>query len=259
MISGPKKWLLLVVLAASSAALNAAPDSYSFEKAQAFLNQYCRACHQGKASAGGFNVQRVSSPVSLQKEARKWTSLTLRVTNGEMPPKGSPAPALDQREPFTQWVDGALRAEACAAGVAPGPALIRRLNRDEYTATIRDLLDIHMDIGHALPLDGAGGEGFDNTAETLFLSPLHSGKYMEIAKFAVDFAAKEYKSRAKILVAKPGPDVSPDQAAARALGMDRTNLHSGFGRWGWRAKDRRRACPPKFLDVDSHALRAWNC
>ena len=65
--------------------------------------------------------------------------------------------------------------------------------------------------------DGAGGEGFDNAAETLFLSPLHSEKYMEIAKFAVDFAAKEYKSRAKILVAKPGPDTSPDQAARTIL------------------------------------------
>jgi hypothetical protein len=95
--------------------------------------------------------------------------------------------------------------------------LLRRLNRDEYTATIRDLLDIHMDIGHALPVDGAGGEGFDNAAETLFLSPLHSEKYMEIAKFAVDFAAKEYKSRTKILVAKPGPGVSSDQAARTIL------------------------------------------
>src|SRR5262249_48909671 len=44
-------------------------------------------------------------------------------------------------------------------------------------------------------------------------SPLHSEKYMEVAKFAMDFAAKEYKSRVKILVAAPGPGVSPDQAA----------------------------------------------
>ena len=102
-----------------------------------------------------------------------------------MPPKGAPAPSVDQREQFTALGRRtALRAEACAAGVTPGPAPIRRLNRDEYTATVRDLLDIHMDIGRALPADGAGGEGFDNAAETLFLSPLHSEKYMEVAKFA---------------------------------------------------------------------------
>jgi hypothetical protein len=134
-----------------------------------------------------------------------------------MPPKGAPAPNLDQMERFTQWVDVTLRAEACAGGDTPGPAPIRRLNRDEYTATVRDLLDIHLDIGHALPADGAGGEGFDNAAETLFLSPLHSEKYVEVAKLAMDFAAKEYKSRAKILVAKPGPGVSPAQAAQKIL------------------------------------------
>jgi hypothetical protein len=91
------------------------------------------------------------------------------------------------------------------------------LNRDEYTATVRDLLDIHLDVGHTLPADGAGGEGFDNAAETLFLSPLHSEKYMEVAKFAMDFAAKEFKSHSKIFITKPGPGTTPDEAARKIL------------------------------------------
>jgi hypothetical protein len=201
----------------ASSTLHAQPDSYSFDAAQAFLKQYCQACHQAKSPAGGFPLQRVAAKESLRADAEKWSRLNARIVNGEMPPKGAPAPDVDQREQFTHWVDRALRAEACAAGIVPGPAPIRRLNRDEYTATIRDLLDIHMDVGHALPTDGAGGEGFDNAAETLFLSPLHSEKYMEVAKFAMDFAAKEFKSREKILIAKPGPGVSPDQAAREIL------------------------------------------
>ena len=134
-----------------------------------------------------------------------------------MPPKGSPAPDVDSREQFAHWVTATLRSQACAGGYALGPAPIRRLNRDEYTATVQDLLDIHMNIGASLPADGAGGEGFDNAAETLFLSPLHSEKYMETAKLAMDFAAKEFKSRTKILIAKPGPGVTPDQAASQIL------------------------------------------
>src|ERR1700681_52062 len=189
----------------ASSTLHAQQDSYSFDAAQVFLKQYCQACHQGKSPAGGFLLQRVAAIESLRADAEKWSKLNARIVNGEMPPKGAPAPDIDQREQFTHWVDKALRAQACAAGIVPGPAPIRRLNRDEYTATIRDLLDIHMDVGHALPTDGAGGEGFDNAAETLFLSPLHSEKYMEVAKFAMDFAAKEFKSREKILIANPGP------------------------------------------------------
>src|ERR1700722_12484772 len=144
----PDRILLLTFLAASSS-LHAQQDSYSFDTAQVFLKQYCQACHQGKSPAGGFHLQRVAAKESLQSDPEKWSKLTARIMRGEMPPKGAASPDVDQREQFTNWVDRTLRAEACAGGIAPGPAPIRRLNRDEYTATIRDLLDIHLDVGHA--------------------------------------------------------------------------------------------------------------
>ena len=205
-------WLL-----ASAACLSAQTDGYSFADGQAFLHTYCRTCHGGKTGAGGFHLDLVATVPSFQTEAQRWTHLRARVHNGEMPPRGAPAPSIEEREQFTDWVGEALHKENCAAGISPGPAPLQRLNRDEYTATVRDLLDIQMDIGSSLPADGAGGEGFDNAAETLFLSPLHSEKYMELANFAVDFAAKEFKSREKIFIARPGPGVTPDQAARRIL------------------------------------------
>ncbi|HYI93430.1 MAG TPA: DUF1588 domain-containing protein [Bryobacteraceae bacterium] len=206
----------LFLLCLTSASL-AAPGSYSFEESQAFFKTYCQACHSGKTAVGGFSVERVNAPASFQTHPQRWAAANRRVKNGEMPPKGSPAPNLDLREKFSGWVEETLRVEACAGGIAPGPSPIRRLNRSEYTATVRDLLDIHLDVGHALPVDGAGGEGFDNAAETLFLSPLHSEKYMEVAKLAMNFAAKEYKSRVKILIATPGKGVTESQAAREIL------------------------------------------
>ncbi len=191
-----------------------APD---FQASQKFLATYCKNCHSGKSAVGGFRLEKVSDPESFATDSHSWTRLALRVRNGEMPPKGLPAPVLKAREEFSAYVHQTLRTTACASGITAGPSPLRRLNRDEYTATVQDLLDIHLDIGHALPIDGAGGEGFDNAAETLFLSPLHSEKYMETAKLAMDFAAKEYKSRARILVAKPGPGVTADQAARKVL------------------------------------------
>lgn len=210
-------WRPLALFTASIATLSAQPDAYSFEESQEFLRVYCQSCHQDQSPAGGFNVRRLGAPATLRAETQRWSKAATRVKNGEMPPKGAPAPALDQREQFVAWAERTLRAEVCAAGIVPGPARIRRLNRDEYTATIRDLLDIHLDIGSVLPADGAGGEGFDNAAETLFLSPLHSEKYLEAARFAIDFAAKEFKSHAKIFVAKPDTAVSLDQAASDVL------------------------------------------
>lgn len=189
----------------------------SFDEAQAFLKTYCQACHSGKAAVGGFHLEKVGTQASFLADTHAWTRLRTRIENGDMPPRGLPAPTLPQREGFTKWVNETLHTEACATGISIGPNPLRRLNRDEYTATVQDLLDIHLDIGHALPADGAGGEGFDNAAETLFLSPLHSEKYLETAKLATDFAAKEFKSRERVLIAKPGPGLTADQAARRIL------------------------------------------
>lgn len=194
-----------------------APAEASFEVSKSFLQAYCTKCHAGRSAVGGFDIQRLESTDSLGTHAAKWTAAARRVRNAEMPPKGAPAPAIDEREHFTKWVDEAVRRQACTAGIQPGPAVTRRLNRDELTATLRDLLDMHLDVGRVLPADGAGGEGFDNAAETLFLSPLHAEKYMEVAKFAIDFAAKEYKSRSKILIAAPGRGKSEVQAAREIL------------------------------------------
>jgi hypothetical protein len=97
-------------------------------------------------------------------------------------------------------VESTWRSQACAANVKPAPDVIRRLNRDEYAATIRDLFDLQLDFREALPIDGPGGEGFDN-AETLSFSAALE-KYVETGSM-VDAASKELKSRVKIFIARP--------------------------------------------------------
>ena len=66
-------------------------------------------------------------------------------------------------------------------------------------------------------MDGAGGEGFDNAAETCSCRRCIPRSTWKWPKFAIDFAAKEFKSRNKMLIAKPGPGVSADQAARKIL------------------------------------------
>ncbi len=219
------RWL--AILLALPAALGAQPAGYSFDDAQAFVKSHCRTCHQGTVPAGGFDIQQIASAATLQSEAARWSSMALRVRNGEMPPKGAPVPPVDQREKFTSWVAMSLSQAGCRAAAMPSPMHIRRLNRDEYAATLRDLLDIQVDLSSSLPADGAGGEGFDNAGETLFLSPLLAEKYMKAAKFAIDAAAKEFKSREKILVARPGNGISAEHAALQIL---RTFLPRAFRR-----------------------------
>ena len=207
-------FIALLVLAV----IPAAAQNFSFRDAQALLKTYCVACHQGKTPPGGLNLTtRMTTEQTLATDAPAWNKLLTRVRNSEMPPKGAPAPSMDQRAALVKWLEPALHAAVCAGGITPGPNPIRRLNRNEYAATIRDLLNIHINAGHALPADGAGGEGFDNAAETLFLSPIHAEKYLEAAKEALDYGAKDPKSRATFLIAEPSADTTPEEAARKIL------------------------------------------
>ena len=67
--------------------------------------------------------------------------------------------------------------------------MFRRMAAYEYSNTIRDLLGTHFNAGSELPQDVAGGEGFNNAAETLIVSPIHAEKYVEAATEALDYAA----------------------------------------------------------------------
>ena len=182
-----------------------------------FLKSHCLKCHGNKKPKAKLDLSRFETVTSLAAAPRTWEKVLARVREGEMPPEDEEPPRKEARERFVEWIDSSLRSAACEDGISPGPAMIRRLNRDEYGATVRDLLRIHFNAAHALPSDGAGGEGFDNAAETLFLSPVHLEKYMDAAGEALDYAIKDPRASKRLLVARPNDDTSPDDAARQVL------------------------------------------
>src|SRR5207245_1969418 len=58
---------------------------------------------------------------------------------------------------------------------------IHRLNRSEYSNTIRDLLALDIKPGALLPVDDSG-YGFDNIADVLSVSPMLLERYMTVAR-----------------------------------------------------------------------------
>lgn len=209
----------LLLSALLSPALAATPPpAYGPKQAAALLTTYCQKCHHAKSPLGGFDVAKFTGAASVGQSPRVWSKVLLRVRENEMPPAGAPSPDADARAQFTDWLDQTLRAAACAAGPVAGPFPVRRLNRAEYGATVRDLLNIHINAGAGLPADGAGGEGFDNAAETLFLSPIHAEKYLEAAKMALNYAFQEPRSRNRFVIAEPDEHIAPEVAARKVLG-----------------------------------------
>jgi len=83
---------------------------------------------------------------------------------------------------------------------------VRRLNRAEYTNTVRDLLGVEFNAAADFPSDDVG-YGFDNVGDVLTLSPLLMEKYL---------AAAEQIAAKAVVEDKPG-DLSPDAAAERIV------------------------------------------
>jgi hypothetical protein len=183
----------------------------SLEENRPFLRQYCQTCHSGKSPAAGFNIEAMAAPSDA------WSRMAARVSNNEMPPRGAPAPSLNERETFVKSVDETLHANACASVVPANRWPVRRLNRDEYSATVRDLLNIHVNAGQYLPADAAGGQGFDNAAEVLLISPMLAEKYRDAAKQALEIAVRNPQARKRIGIEEPKAGAPPEDAARTML------------------------------------------
>ena len=69
----------------------------------------------------------------------------------------------------------------------PGRVTIRRLNREEYQNTIRDLMGFDYKVQDELPPDDTG-YGFDNIGDVLTTSPMLLEKYMQAAETIVNGA-----------------------------------------------------------------------
>ncbi|HVW39076.1 MAG TPA: DUF1592 domain-containing protein, partial [Pirellulales bacterium] len=65
----------------------------------------------------------------------------------------------------------------------PGRVVLRRLNNAEYTYTLRDLTGVEsLEPAREFPVDGAAGEGFTNTGNSLVMSPALFAKYLDAGK-----------------------------------------------------------------------------
>ncbi|MEX0792500.1 MAG: DUF1592 domain-containing protein [Pirellulaceae bacterium] len=181
------------------------------------LAGHCNDCHQGNDAEAHLDMTKFNSVESVGRSRDMWVKIRQRIETNEMPPEDGDPFSAEDRQWVLDWIDNSLRSTACGDGPQPGPSPLRRLNKNEYRATIRDLLKIHVDIGAELPEDGAGGSGFDNAAETLFLSPIHGEKYLDAAKAAISYAQRNQGSRDLILVRQPGDKSTEEEAAHDVL------------------------------------------
>ena len=152
-----------------------------------YLTTYCLDCHGTVEPEAMLNLSGYSSAGDVGKAHQTWAIVLERIDAGEMPPKDADAqPTAQQREAIIQWIRDAREFEAVRNAGDPGIVLARRLSNAEYNYTIRDLTGSDIRPTSTFPVDSANEAGFDNSGESLTMSPALLNKYLGAARQVVE-------------------------------------------------------------------------
>ena len=168
------------------AADNAVLDKQFHDTVQPFVGKYCAGCHSGKTPAGGLDFKSFDTLDSVTAEFARWSLAADRLASKEMPPKPMAAPPQELTDQIITWVHSVRADELRRHDGDPGLVLARRLSNAEYDDTIRDLTGQDIQPAKQFPVDPANTAGFDNSGETLTMSPALLNKYLQAARAVAD-------------------------------------------------------------------------
>lgn len=152
-----------------------------------FVKGHCLSCHGTEKQEGKLDLSGDSSVAAIVKNHLVWDLVLERLEAEEMPPKKAPQqPTKHSRLVVTEWIKELREHEARRHSGDPGPVLARRLSNAEFDNTIRDLTGIDIRPTREFPVDPANEAGFDNSGESLTMSPALVKKYLAAARLVAD-------------------------------------------------------------------------
>ncbi len=171
------------------------PASSLDTEIKAFFSSNCFFCHNAKLKSGNLSLEQLTGSPDLTTHRDAWERVLQKLKTGEMPPKGLPRPPASDITKVTQWISTQFDRVDAIAKPDPGRVTVRRLNREEYNNTVRDLAGVNIRPADDFPQDDSG-YGFDNIGDVLSLSPVLMEKYVasaeKVARTAV-FGAEQLK------------------------------------------------------------------
>jgi len=183
---------LLIILGISLASLTAADyppaQRHYWQVVQPILRKHCNeACHNADDNKGGLNLEKYDFIRRIQADGELFTDLMRQIEDGAMPPQGRPRLTPMEKDTLFTYIQKYLN----DALSKPDPGLIppRRLSRREYQYAVEDLTGHIFPAREYFPKDPSGGEGFDNYARTLYITPLLMERYMEAAEMIMEETA----------------------------------------------------------------------
>jgi hypothetical protein len=146
-----------------------------------YVKKHCVACHSGDQPKAGLSLHNYQDELAVLKGKKAWENVRDMIEAGEMPPKDKPQPTADETTQFLSALKELFVRGVKQGGANPGRVTVRRLNRNEYNNTIRDLVGVDMRPADDFPSDDVG-HGFDNIGDVLTLSDVLMERYLAAAE-----------------------------------------------------------------------------
>lgn len=187
------KTIVVIFIVAASVPSRLRADEKEFDAAfgreiRPFVQTYCVKCHNAAKAKGDLDLSVFQNVKSILADDKRWELVMARLKAGEMPPENAKKqPADKERRAVIAWIESLRDFEANRNAGDPGPVLARRLSNAEYDNTIRDLTGVDIGPTREFPVDPANEAGFDNSGESLEMSPALLKKYLEAARHVTEY------------------------------------------------------------------------
>ncbi|MBI1841844.1 MAG: DUF1592 domain-containing protein [Verrucomicrobia bacterium] len=160
----------------------------SFEKQiLPLIQNYCFDCHGDGMSKGDLALDSYTNTAAVLGNRKVWEHVLQNLKASQMPPaRKKSQPTAQERTLMVKWVEDTLFPVDCDHP-DPGRVTVRRLNRNEYNRTLRDLLGIDFQPADDFPQDDVG-YGFDNIGDVLSMPPVLLERYIAAAEQALNEA-----------------------------------------------------------------------
>ena len=154
---------------------------------QPFVATYCQVCHGKEMPEAELNLSGFTAAQQVAGAHTTWQLVLERLDAKEMPPEDAQRqPTAEERQAVIGWIRAFRKHEAERNAGDPGVVPVRRLSNAEYNYTIRDLTGVDIQPAKEFPVDPASEAGFDNTAESLTMSPALLKKHVDAARLVAD-------------------------------------------------------------------------
>jgi len=176
-------------------------------RVRSLFEKHCEACHDPVHLKGGLDVSTLAGNSS--NEGHTWTRIHNVVGARIMPPPGQEPISDDDRKHLLAWIEAQSKA-------FPVRTAARRLNREEFTNTLNDLLGLREDFAAKLPEDVAVN-GFDTNAGALTMTSEAFEQYLEAIVTAVGwrFDASTPGFEPVVVTVEPPPKTKTPSKAPR--------------------------------------------